>query len=373
MKQVVMPTLSTPAFPKGHTFRPEETLLILGARTRLDEESAAYVDALLREDLDWDYLLRMAFQHSVVPLLYKNLLPAYTGLLPKPFADELRAYFHGNALRNMVLTRELLALVDGLEALGVPALPFKGPALAVTAYGDLSLRQFGDLDLLVRKKDLGRAEAFFFSRGYRSREPQTGNKLLKRVRVFLRGYHLKLEKGDGQVLLEPHWHVEGRHLGFRFDIEGLWARLQRVSLGGREVNAVPPEDLLLVLCAHGSRHLWRRLSWMADVAELVRRTELDWDYVLREAEKTRSRRMLFLGVSLAQGVLGAALPPDVSAQAQADPVRELVPGILRALFTPPEPTPYDEKYAFYLRLHDRPRDKGLLYLYYYTRGLPVRL
>ena len=366
------PTLSNPAFLSGATFRPEETLLILCARTHLDEASAAHVNALLREDLDWDYLLRMAFQHSVVPLLYKNLLPAHKDLLPKSFADELRAYFHGNALRNMVLTRELLALVDGLEALDIPSLPFKGPALAVTAYGDLSLRQFGDLDLLVQKEHLEKAEAFFYSRGYRSRE-YLGNKILGRARVFLRGYHLKLEKGDGQVILEPHWRVEGRHLGFRFDVERLWDRLRHVNLGGREVNAISPEDLLPILCVHGSRHLWRRLSWMADVAELVRRTELDWDRVLEDAEKTRSRRMLFLGLLLAQGVLGATLPPDVTARAQADPVRDLVPGILRGLFAPPEPTPEGEKYAFYLRLHDRPRDKGLLYLYYYTRWLPVRL
>ena len=372
MKQVVMSTPGT-TFLEGFTFRPEETLLILGARTRLDEASAAHINALLHKDLDWDYLLRMAFQHSVVPLLYKSLLPAHAEGLPKPFADELRAYFHGNALRNMVLTRELLALVEGLEALNIPSLPFKGPALAVTAYGDLSLRQFGDLDLLVQKKNLERAEEFFYGRGYRSREPQTGNKQLKRVRVFLRGYHHKLEKEDGGVLLEPHWHVEGRHLGVRFDIEGLWKRLQRVSLGGREVRAVPPEDLLLFLCVHGSRHLWRRLSWMADVAELVRRTDFDWDAVLKKAERTRSHRMLSLGLLLAREVLGTALPPDVIARVQADPVRDLVPGILRTLFAPPEPTPQGEKYAFYLRLHDRPTDKGLLYLYYYTRGLPVRL
>ena len=231
------PTLSNPAFLSDATFRPEETLLILCARTRLDESSAAHVNALLREDLDWDYLLRMAFQHSIVPLLYKTLLPDHETLLPKPFADELRAYFHGNALRNMVLTRELLALVDGLEALNIPSLPFKGPALAVTAYGDLSLRQFGDLDLLVQKEHLEKAEVFFYGRGYRSREHH-GNALLKRARVFLRGYHLKLEKGDGQVILEPHWHVEGRHLGFRFDVETLWGRLQSVSLGGREVRAI---------------------------------------------------------------------------------------------------------------------------------------
>ena len=373
MNQTVTPTPSTPTLLEGHPFRPEEKLLILSARTRLGEEDTARVRALLCEDLDWDYLLRMAFQHSTLPLLHKTLLPAHAEGLPKPFADELRAYFHGNALRNMVLTRELLALVDGLEALHIPSLPFKGPALAVTAYGDLSLRQFGDLDLLVQKKHLEEAEAFFFSRGYRSREPQTGNKHLKRLRVFLRGYHHKLEKGDGEVLLEPHWRVEGRHLGFRFDMKSLWGRLEKVNLGGREVYAMPPEDLLLVLCVHGSRHLWRRLSWIADVGELVRNVTLDWDRILAGAEETRSRRMLHLGLLLAEGVLGAPLPGEVEAQAQADPVRELVPGILRELFAPPEPTPYAEKYAFYLRLHDRPRDKGLLYLYYYARGLPVRL
>ena len=258
------PIPGSPAFISGHAFRPEETLLILCARTRLDEASATHVNALLREDLDWDYLLRMAFQHSTLPLLYKNLLPDHKDLLPKSFADELRAYFHGNALRNMVLTRELLALVEGLEALGVPSLPFKGPALAVTAYGDLSLRQFGDLDLLVQKENLERAEAFFTA-GVTAREKLAVTRCWGARASFCGATTSSWKKGTGKFSWSPTGTSRGGILAFALDVERLWDRLQHVSLGGREVRAIPPEDLLLILCVHGSRHLWRRLSWMADV------------------------------------------------------------------------------------------------------------
>ncbi len=76
-----------------------------------------------------------------------------------------------------------------------------------------------------------------------------------------------------------------------------------------------------MLCIHGSKDFWERLSWIADVSELVQsHPALDWDRVLRFAQPLHATRMLNLGLALAAGVLGASLPPKYSARVQADRV-----------------------------------------------------
>jgi len=74
-----------------------------------------------------------------------------------------------------------------------------------------------------------------------------------------------------------------------------------------------------MLCIHGSKDFWERLSWIADVNELVQsHPTLDWDRVLHFAQPLQATRMLNLGLALAARVLGTLLPAEISARVQAD-------------------------------------------------------
>ena len=72
---------------------------------------------------------------------------------------QLRERYHSNARRNLFLVSELLKLLKLLESHGIGAIAFKGPVLALYAYGNLSLRQQLDLDILVRKRDIFESKA----------------------------------------------------------------------------------------------------------------------------------------------------------------------------------------------------------------------
>jgi hypothetical protein len=83
-------------------------------------------------------------------------------------------------------------------------------------------------------------------------------------------------------------------------------------------NVLSPETLLLVLSIHGSKHGWSQLKWICDVAELIRsEPSMQWDKVFANARYLRCRRMVLLGLLLAESLLGAKLPPEVS-RAHAD-------------------------------------------------------
>jgi hypothetical protein len=123
-------------------------LLLYCAQTPIDSEIAERIRTLLQQDIDWAYLIQTAAQHGVMPLLYQSLNTTCPEAVPKANLAQLRNYFHTNAQRNLFLTKELLKLLTLFETHSIPAIPFKGPVLAVSAYGNLSLRQISDLDIL---------------------------------------------------------------------------------------------------------------------------------------------------------------------------------------------------------------------------------
>jgi hypothetical protein len=291
-------------------------LLLCCARTSKDSETASRIKALLQEGIDWARLLGLARKHRLRPLLYWHLGVENAEAVPKHVGEQLRAYFHHNSLRNLQLTRELLGILRVFETRGIPVIPYKGPTLAAFAYGNFALREFIDLDILVHKQDIPRARELLTSMEYREQ-----NRLTRaQETAFLESQREYVFVHESGSVVELHWAVTPRILSFPLDPESLWRRVGKVTVGGDVVLTFSPEDILLLLCVHGSKHLWYRLAWICDVAELIRVTEtMEWEQLLDRASQLGARRMLFLGLFLASDLLGAALPRTVLEKLQTDP------------------------------------------------------
>ncbi|HYE13949.1 MAG TPA: nucleotidyltransferase family protein [Pyrinomonadaceae bacterium] len=296
--------------------RPEAELLLACSRTRLSGETRERIRCLARGNLDWASVRQLAHRHGVFPLLYRQLSAAAQELVPPAELKSLRAKFLDNAARNVLLTSELEQLVGRFESAGLPVLAYKGPALAALAYGDTALRRYVDLDVIVRRADVGRAKSLLAERGLRPHLALPP----AQERVLLRAQHnMQFTRDEGRVLVELHWEVASRKFASAQLEGGVWERAVPVRLGRGEVKSLSPEDLLSSLCVHGARHLWERLSWICDVAELLgSRPRLDWDYVFGRARAERTERMLLLGLLLAGGQLGAEMPGEIRRRATAD-------------------------------------------------------
>ncbi len=336
--------------------RPEAKLLLCCAQVIEESERAAPICKLLREEIDWPYLLRMALPHGMMPLLYWHLNATCPEAVPKPAMDRLRERFLDNTRRNLFLTGELLRLLNLFEAQQIPAVPYKGPVLAATVYGNLALRHFYDVDILVHRRDVPRARELLISAGYRPEFQLTQE---QEVALLRYGFEQPFIREDGTSIVELHWEIIPRTMSFPLDTKRLWGRLQPVSLGGKVIPSLFPEDLLLILCVHGSKHIWERLAWIRDVAGLVQVYRgIDWDRVVQQADVLGGSRMLFIGLLLARDLLGAALPEGVSHKMEDDPVaRSLAEEVRERLFWEPgkPPEEIDESMFVYFRLKVRER------------------
>ncbi len=304
----------------------EFEVLCAAARTSLSSEERGRLEDLLRRDLNWDRLVRRARVHGVAPLLAWQLA-AGSHALPERAHRQLRGDLQENAARNLLLGQELLALLARFARAGIAALPFKGPTLTRSAYGNLALRPFGDLDVLVYPRDAPAARDLLLGHGYHP--PPGWTMRLEAFSLETLG-QLPLRRGDG-LLVELHTALLPRSFSFALDLEELWPRRRTVDLLGTEVQALAAEDLLLLLCAHGAKHLWQRLMWVADVAELLKACPgLCWQEVHERARRLRAERMLLLGLGLARHLLGAPWP--AAAGAGMDPtVRRLAAQVERWL------------------------------------------
>ena len=299
-------------------FRPEIDLLLSCARTCPDPAASNRTRELLGYEIDWSYLLRKAELHGLIPLLYWNLRATSPELVPFSIMERIHGQFLTNARRNFLLTGELLKILNLLKAEGILAIPFKGPVLASSLYGNLALRTFSDLDILVVKKDIIKAKDVLLSSGL-----QWGSQLSSAQKENYKEDYgcLTFTDKSGRVWIELDRGLSLRELPWSFDLEHFARRLTQISLEGKMVPAFSPEDLLLILCLHGAKHCWTRLSWVCDLAELIRvYPGLAWGKVLEEAATQGCSRTLLLGLLLAHNLLATDLPEEVLNKIQAEPV-----------------------------------------------------
>jgi Uncharacterised nucleotidyltransferase len=333
--------LKSPVRASSSSTRPEIAVLLCCASIRSDSEKATRLDTPLLEKIDWAKLLEMATQHRVLPLLYAGLKTersrtssaARSPAIPQEILMQLRHEFHAQTRRSLLLSGELVRLLNLFEAQGIPVLPFKGPVLAASAYGNLSLRQFCDLDILVRLRDLEKAKAAFLSEGYRMK--------IERIEVtpeqeaaFVRSskiHHLVREAAypfihpQTDIIVELHWGIVPPYFSFPIDTEEVWDDLETVSIAGQNVPNLSPEKMLLAIAGHGSKDCWTQLARICDVAAIVRSyPQLNWDKLMESARVKGGLRMLFLGLTLARNLLELPLPEAVWQQIQADPEVELL-------------------------------------------------
>jgi Uncharacterised nucleotidyltransferase len=286
-----------------------------GVRARAD---AGRITELAGRIRDWNSTIAGAQKHGVLPLLYSALVETAVEIPPDAM-ELMRRKFERNTFHCLANAAELLDVLRTFDAASVPAMPFKGVVLGSSVYRDFTLRPAGDLDLLIFRRDLKRATLILQQRGYELKtnvladgSPQTKDY-----------FEFHFERPSDGMVTELRWRLELIQPRFRQDLgmDWVWARRRTTMLAGAEVPTLDPVSTLLMLCMHGSKHVWSRLIWTCDVARLLEAEPgIDWEVSIREARRVGLWRSLALGVLLALRLVGARVPAEVVRRMEADSV-----------------------------------------------------
>lgn len=325
---------------------PEFQLLCACCADISHEERQQRIDELLRQPIDWQHLADAAEHHGVIPRLYEELRS--TGkIVPSEALKTIAALYQSNLQRALWLTRELGRVLAHLDRLGIPALPYKGPVLAESVYGDVAARQFSDLDVLVRNRDVQRTTCALLELGYKPDPALTPRQLASHLRS---GYELSFDSANARHLVELQWQILPRFYAVDFDMEALFQRARPRRLADISVRSLSPEDLLLVLCVHAAKHAWIQLSWLCDVVQLAKNESMDWNFFWSEAERLGARRIVAVTFLLAKRLLGSSIP--LRNGTNAEPLAEEIVPLIEAS------THFNTESLDYFRLIARTRERS---------------
>lgn len=354
-----MPSPSLPC-PEP-TFSPE--LRVLLAAVQEHDPDSGCLGQALAQPLDWPALLSLANHHQVIPQLYTRLASAsFAPDLPPQPLQQLKSQYWSIALRNQRLAETLLETIHNFSQAGIPAIPFKGPAVAVQAYGDLRQRQFLDLDLLVAESDSLPAVHLLTQAGWQPEhplDPRTASWMIRSA------YHLRLRRASPARpadVLEIHWTIGDRSHVHPLKAADLWTDLSRFELLGQELPALSLANTLLAACLHGASNQWQNLKWIVDIARLLASAgPPDWEPLLERARAIGYLRLLLTGLHLAQRACYAPLPEALAHLIQADREASALSQLVLQTILPTiqSHSPLENNH-FFLRSRERLRDR----LYY---------
>ena len=271
---------------------------------RAQEEAAARVGA-------WDEVRRFAVTHDVLWWVL-HALPAEG--VPAEVRESLADAVRTAALNALAAARQLAELSGVLEAAGIRAVAYKGPALASDVHGDLSARRFTDLDILVAEADRFPARAALLSAGYAAPQGYTARELRfysqwEGVGHFSRGI-------DWPV--ELHWRCQAPRYGGPQDPADIVARARPAALGGGSVLVPSAEDRGVLLALHGVKHAWGYLQWVADFAGAVSQPGFDWTLFAKRAAEWRVRCAVHCAVLVAHALVMVDVPAEMLGAARRD-------------------------------------------------------
>jgi len=339
--------------------RPEHDLLVAVARRQLDSGDVDQLRRLAKLDIDWQYLLLTARQHGLIPLLHKHLNKAVSDLLPGKVRTKLKQESVANTQSILYLVGQAIKVDTLFRENGIPTAIFKGPILSQLVYDEMSLRQAGDIDVLIGREHFNRAKELLESLGF-----QMVPKLTSAQQAAHVAFHCEIQfvRDDWFTVVDLHWDLTPRSFVFGMSGEEVMSRLQTVSLAGSQIETFCAEDLLLYQAMHGAKHLWRWFEAISSVAELVKTIEPSaWSRVIDQAVKAHATKMLGLALRLAELIFEVTPPENVLLALDRNRVMaELAEKVRDELFTTQNRLSDSTDTNLYnLRIMDRRRDAVL--------------
>lgn len=284
----------------NHNNRSEPELLLSCIRYQIGTATSAEISQLLQQDLDWDYLIQKASEHNVFLLFYQSLKQVHPELIPASISEQLQTEAQKRIARNLFLTQQLFQVLDLFAAHHIQAIPFKGPTWATLAYGNMALREFCDLDILVRPEDFTQAKELLISQGYHDKFFGTTEAKIAQVQMRHQERQVNIDLHFG--LVPPNFYLPVESAPF---FEGL----QTISVAGKEITTFSPENSVALGYIHGTKDSWESLKRICDFAALIRTyPDVDWQDIMARCGTNESDRNFWLAILITQAYLQISLP-----------------------------------------------------------------
>ncbi|MFJ7509868.1 nucleotidyltransferase family protein [Peribacillus simplex] len=242
---------------------PKELNILLEIMSE-NNDSLSSLNNVFFSNIDWELFLQLAEHHRVIPLIYSKLKKINHKGIPSYVTQTLHKEYKKNTFHMLNFSGEMELVSKLFTENQIRLLFLKGPVIAFDLYGDISLRTSKDLDILIQKKDLTKAEMLLLNFGYVREEVSDNFDEWKWM-----NHHVTFFHPQKKVEIEIHWRLHPPPTKVP-SFNELWNRKRISPLTSYPVYFFGKEDLFLYLIAHGAKHGWFRLRWLADIDKIIR-------------------------------------------------------------------------------------------------------
>lgn len=288
--------------------RPEDELLLCCARTNVNSQIKDKILFLIQKEMEWDYLLNSASRHRLLPLLYHNLNSICPELVPEDILGKLKDYFNVNVHKNLLLLSELSNILNSFYSNNLNVFTYKGITLAILAYGNIALRDFNDIDIFVNLNETKVAFRLLKKRGYRSVLPL----MMKKGDLCSKYHRAQVFFNENRTsIIDIQWNLSFIYSKSNYLSHFSSKNLKKLQYNGFVFNTLKEEDLFLVLSIHNASHMWKSLSLIFDIGNLVLNCNINWDIIILRATELKTKRILLINLLLINNFMDNIIPPKV--------------------------------------------------------------
>jgi hypothetical protein len=295
---------------------PELLALLACARTVADSDNLPAFESALGACRSPEELCKAAVTHGMVGHLHRLVSTGISASADAELVRRLTELRRALVARNLHYTSVLLQVLSRLDGARVKVLTVKGPVWAEMLYGDLSLRAWSDLDLLVQRQQATQTREVLLQMGFEDCSPQSEQSL--RSRWGDTG-QIALGSRELGVVVDLHWKLTVAVSPRGLTPGAVFARAGRVTVLDHEIACPGMSDVFLITCLEGTRDLWSSVARLLDVAVQIERTKAgEWAALLHQAREAGCERRTLVAVGYACRMLQTALPPAIEERLRAD-------------------------------------------------------
>lgn len=354
------------------TQKPEIEFAIAVTQPIIDDSQKKRIKELTEQTLDWDYLIEFTLEHKLTSLFYHQIKAHFAEIIPLERIEQLRQIVMNVTARNMLMTVELIRLLQIFKEAQIPVIFFKGPILAQLAYGDISFRIFDDLDLLIKESDLVKVHNLLTKKcGYTSYD--FPDYQINQIAKVCNEYSYFNKNKD--ILIDVHWHilrVFNQSFSFYPYLEMLWEKLEKIELNNQEIETFSLENFMIYLCLNSAKDAWHKVYLICDLAYLLTNNpQINWQKIESFFGKFGIKRMILISLNLTKIFYNVPLPETIEKEIEANPVINTISNKVQKQIISPTNKILYKFYLYLLYSQSMESGKDKLIFWYYILTSPT--
>ncbi|MCF6405284.1 nucleotidyltransferase family protein [Chitinophaga filiformis] len=146
--------------------QPEVTILLLCCRVYLQSSSISTLCTFISgHSIDWQRVYKLCARHRIRPVAF-HVLNRLKGIVPPEALQPFKAYCREFSVFAFDRKREADHIVARLKQHGAAARFYKGMDFSQLIYGDIAMREFTDMDIIIREDQVPTVVSVMQAEGY---------------------------------------------------------------------------------------------------------------------------------------------------------------------------------------------------------------